>query len=76
MTEKEMVLTGIPGVDEMLGGGLPRTSVTIVSGSPGIGKSNFAMQFIYNGITKYNEPGIYLTVEDVPINVRAYADAF
>jgi circadian clock protein KaiC len=70
------VKTGIPGVDEMLGGGLPASSVTIVSGSPGIGKSNFAMQFLYNGIKFYNEPGIYLTVEDTPPNVRTYANAF
>jgi circadian clock protein KaiC len=47
-----------------------------VSGSPGIGKSNFAMQFIYNGIVQYGEPGIYLTVEDTPANVISYAQAF
>lgn len=70
------VKTGIPGVDEMLGGGLPESSVTIVGGSPGIGKSNFALQYIYNGIEKYNEPGIYLTVEDVPENIRNYAKEF
>ena len=70
------VKTGIPGVDEMLGGGLPQSSVTIVSGSPGVGKSNFAMQYLYNGIKQYNEAGIYLTVEDTPPNVRSYADAF
>lgn len=71
-----LVKTGIPGVDEMLGGGLPASSVTIVSGSPGIGKSNFAMQYLYNGVTQFNEPGIYLTVEDTPPNVKAYAGAF
>lgn len=70
---RKFVKTGIPGVDEMLGGGLPEKSVTIVSGAPGIGKTNFALQFIYNGITQYNEPGIYLTVEDTPENVREYA---
>jgi KaiC/GvpD/RAD55 family RecA-like ATPase len=70
------VKTGIPGVDEMLGGGLPQGSVTMISGSPGIGKSNFAMQYLYNGATLYGEPGIYLTVEDTPINIKAYADAF
>ena len=72
----ELVQTGIPGVDEMLGGGIPKTSVVIVSGSPGIGKSNFAMEYIYNGVTKYDESGIYLTVEDVPKNIIAYANAF
>ena len=72
----DLIFTGIPGVDEMLGGGLPRESVVIVGGSPGIGKSNFAMQYIYNGIVKYDEPGIYLTVEDVPKNITNYAKAF
>ena len=72
----DLVKTGIPGVDEMLGGGLPPESVVIVGGSPGIGKSNFAMQFIYNGIVQYDEPGIYLTVEDVPQNITKYANAF
>jgi KaiC/GvpD/RAD55 family RecA-like ATPase len=70
------VKTGIPGADDMLGGGLPQSSVVIVSGSPGIGKSNFAMQYLYNGIVQYNEPGIYLTVEDTPPNIKAYAKAF
>jgi len=70
------VKSGIPGVDEMVGGGLPENSVTIVSGSPGIGKSNFAMQYIYKGIEKYDESGIYLTVEDTPQNIRSYAKEF
>ena len=76
MTESDSVSTGIPGVDEMISGGLPKSSVTIVSGSPGIGKSNFAMQYIYQGVSKFNESGIYLTVEDVPENIRSYAKAF
>lgn len=72
----DMVKTGIPGVDEMIGGGLQRDSVVIVSGSPGIGKSNFAMEYIYKGATEYGENGIYLTVEDVPKNVISYGNAF
>jgi circadian clock protein KaiC len=72
----EKVKTGIPGVDEMLEGGLPVNSVTVVSGPPGIGKSNFAMQFIYKGIQEYDEPGVFLTVEDKPEVVRNYATTF
>ena len=60
----EKVETGIPGVDEMLGGGLPKGSVSIISGSPGVGKSSFAMQFLMNGIER-GEPGVYLTVEEL-----------
>jgi circadian clock protein KaiC len=60
----------------MLNGGLLENSVVIVSGSPGIGKSNFAMQFLVNGAAKYGENGVYITVEDTPENVREYGRAF
>jgi len=73
---KNKVKTGIPGVDEMLGGGLVENNVTIVSGSPGIGKSNFAMQFLVNGATQFGENGVYVTVEDTAENVREYGRAF
>lgn len=72
----ERTKTGIPGVDELLNGGLIQNTVSIVSGSPGIGKSNFSLQYLYNGAIKYNEPGIYITVEDVPEKVREYGRAF
>ena len=73
---KKRVKTGVPGVDEMTGGGLPEGSITIITGTPGIGKSNFAMQFLYNGASLYNEPGVYITVEDSPENIREYAKSF
>jgi len=76
MTEDERVKTGIPGVDEMIGGGLPRKNVTMISGPPGMGKSNFALQFIYQGAKVHNEPGVYLTVEDTPGNIRKYGAGF
>jgi len=75
-TGLDRIKTGIPGVDEMTGGGLPERSVTLVSGPPGMGKSNFALQFIYRGAKDYNEPGVYLTVEDTPQNVKKYGAAF
>ncbi|MFH1126170.1 MAG: ATPase domain-containing protein [Candidatus Altiarchaeota archaeon] len=72
----DRVKTGIPGIDELLGGGFIQNTVVIVSGSPGIGKSNFAMQYLYNGATLFNEPGVYITVEDVPEKVVEYGKAF
>lgn len=72
----ERVKTGIPGADDLLRGGLVQNTVVIVSGSPGIGKSNFAMQYIYNGAAQFNEAGVYVTVEDVPEKIREYANAF
>ncbi len=62
----ERTLTGIPGLDDMLQGGIPRTYTVLVAGGPGAGKSTFAMQYLYNGVTKYGEPGIYITLEERP----------
>lgn len=69
----ERIKTGIPGLDQMLCGGfLPRTA-NLVEGAPGTGKTTFGTQFIYNGIVRYNEPGIILTFEEFP--QQYYRDA-
>src|SRR3989344_6417327 len=55
--------TGIAGFDEICMGGLVRNSVSALLGGPGAGKTIFLMQFLYNGVTKYNENGVYLSFE-------------
>lgn len=73
---KQRINTGIPGLDELLGGGLPEGSIMMISGPPGIGKSTMAMQYIYNGISKNNEAGIVLTIENNVNDVTEYAENF
>jgi circadian clock protein KaiC len=58
--------TGIKAFDDMVYGGLISGSANLIEGAPGTGKTTFAMQFIYNGITKYNEPGLIITFEEFP----------
>lgn len=65
----ERVPTGIPGLDEMLEGGLPRGYVVLLAGGPGSGKSTLAMQFLYKGAEQYNEPGVYITLEERPRDI-------
>jgi circadian clock protein KaiC len=60
----EKVKTDIPGLDSMIDGGFERKSVIIVSGAAGSGKTILSLQFLYNGATKYNEPGLYVTFEE------------
>lgn len=67
------VPTGIAGLDKMLNGGFLRDQVVLVAGAPGTGKTTFGLEFIYNGAVKYNEPGIYVTFEELPQQV--YRDA-
>lgn len=58
--------TGIPGLDGMLDGGLLPETAVLLDGAPGTGKTTFGLQYIYNGITNYHEPGIILTFEEFP----------
>ena len=60
------VTTGIKGLDEMLLGGFMPETANLVDGAPGTGKTTLGMQFIYNGITQSDEPGLILTFEEFP----------
>ena len=55
--------TGIPGFDSMIQGGLPKGSVTLISGSPGTGKSIFCQHFLWTGATKYGQRSLYISFE-------------
>ncbi|MFX1605591.1 MAG: ATPase domain-containing protein [Promethearchaeota archaeon] len=68
--------TGITGLDELIGGGIIKGSTVLVSGQSGSGKTIFGLQFLYNGITKYNEPGVYVALETRPNELRAEATQF
>jgi KaiC/GvpD/RAD55 family RecA-like ATPase len=72
----ELTPTGIPGLDELLGGGLPKGRVISVFGGPGTGKTTFALQFLYSGATQCNEPGIYISLDEPPEDVKKNMSAF
>ena len=56
--------TGIPGMDEITGGGLPKGRPTLIAGSAGCGKTLFAMEFLVNGAIQYDEPGVFVAFEE------------
>jgi KaiC/GvpD/RAD55 family RecA-like ATPase len=62
--KRELVKSGIPGLDKLLGGGFLEGSVVTLSGPTGCGKSTFAMQYLVEGIQKYKEPGVYIAIEE------------
>lgn len=62
--ERKLVKSGIPGLDEILGGGFLEGSIMTVGGRTGSGRSTFALQFLYNGAMKYGEPGLYISIEE------------
>ncbi|MCI3922785.1 AAA family ATPase [Paenibacillus sp. TRM 82003] len=66
-------LSGIPGFDEILYGGLPRQAVTILEGEPGTGKTTFGLQFLVEGAKRHGEAGLFVTFEQLP--EQLYEDA-
>lgn len=67
--------TGIQGLDEITGGGLPRGRPTLVCGGPGCGKTILAMEILMNGARRYREPGVFMSfeesVEDLTLNFES-----
>ncbi|WP_437300570.1 ATPase domain-containing protein [Sorangium sp. So ce426] len=66
--------SGVPGLDGLLGGGLLERSVTLLSGSAGIGKSTLSLQFLLEGCRR-GEPGLYLALEEGPAQLIRTAEA-
>src|SRR5262245_25637864 len=56
--------TGIQGLDEITGGGLPRGRPTLICGSAGCGKTLVSMEFLVRGATQYDEPGVFMSFEE------------
>lgn len=65
-----LVKTGIEGLDVMLRGGIPSGSAVLVSGKIGTGKTTFTMQFLVSGAKDHDEPGVYVTVDERPGDLR------
>lgn len=63
--------TGIQGLDEVTGGGLPKGRVTLVCGSAGCGKSLLAMEFLVHGAVRYGEPGVCMDFEETEEKLAA-----
>lgn len=56
--------TGITGLDELTGGGLPKGRPTLVCGGAGSGKTLLAMEFLVRGATEFEEPGVFIAFEE------------
>lgn len=70
------VPTGIDGFDSLVQGGFPENSSQLICGAPGTGKSIFGLQFLYNGAVKYNDNGLYVSIEEDPQKLREQASQF
>ena len=74
--EEGRVKTGVPGLDELLDGGIPRGSLVVLSGDPGSGKTIFSLQFLFTGATKHDEKGVLVSLEEKPEQLIETASVF
>jgi len=72
----ERVKSGIPGLDDMVDGGIPKGNLVVLSGDPGSGKTVFCLQFLFEGAIKYDEPGIYVSLEEPEETILEGASEF
>ncbi|MDB6113896.1 MAG: KaiC 1 [Lacunisphaera sp.] len=63
--------TGIQGLDEITGGGLPRNRPTLVCGGAGCGKTLLAAEFLVRGAMQFDEPGVFLAFEETEKELEA-----
>ena len=63
--------TGIVGLDQITGGGLPQGRPTLVCGSAGCGKTMLAMEFLVRGATEFHEPGVFVSFEETDTELSA-----
>ena len=60
----------------MCQGGLPIGRSTLISGTSGTGKTVFSLHFLHNGIKDFDEPGIFVTFEESPLDILRNAASF
>jgi circadian clock protein KaiC len=76
MAERDVIKTGIKGLDEILLGGIPRGNLILVQGAAGTGKTTLGLEFIYRGITEFDEPGMIILFEVSPDKLVRDAASF
>ena len=72
----QKIPSGIEGLDDVCQGGLPSGRSTLISGTSGTGKTIFSLQYLHHGICNFDEPGIFITFEESPLDIIRNASSF
>ncbi len=73
---EERVRTNITGLDDILGGGFLPSDLVLLTGATGTGKTILACQYLYNSARFYNSPGIFVSFEERPEDVKKHMGNF
>jgi len=72
----ERVKTGIPGLDELMNGGIPKNQLVLLTGTSGTGKTILCNQFVFNGVKEFKDNGVYLSFEEPVDFIKENAKLF
>lgn len=72
----ERTKTGLVGLDKLIGGGIPKGNLVVMSGDPGSGKTCLCLQFLYEGATKFNENGVFISLEEDVEELEKFSTLF
>ncbi|MFP4116385.1 MAG: RAD55 family ATPase [Candidatus Aenigmatarchaeota archaeon] len=73
--EVERIKTGIPGLDDLLKGGIPKNNTVLVSGESGAGKTTFCSQFLWKGLQE-GQNCMFISFEEPPSQIKEEAKLF
>src|SRR5215813_13162957 len=76
MPDRDLVKTGIHGLDDLLAGGIPRGNIILVTGAAGTGKTTLGVEFVYRGARQFDEPGMIVLFEVAPDKLMRDAALF
>jgi circadian clock protein KaiC len=68
--EQPRVKTGIPGFEALVQGGLIPNSINLIKGGPGTGKTIFSLQYLWKGLTEFNENCAYISFDNNPERIK------
>jgi circadian clock protein KaiC len=74
MNASQECSTGVPGLDQILRGGLPRGRLYLIEGNPGVGKTTLAIQFLFEG-RRLGERCLYVSLAETRAELEAVAEA-
>ena len=72
----ERIPSGIPGLDAIMNGGVPKNHLVLLTGTSGVGKTIMCSQFVYSGVTEFKENGVYLSFEEPEDYLRENMKSF
>jgi circadian clock protein KaiC len=72
----QRISTGVPGLDSLIEGGIPKGNTAMIAGNPGTGKTILCSHFVYYGLTNQDENALYISFSESKTQFYANTERF